>query len=143
MEFIKGLKLIRRDKSEVEAKEFLEDKEVVGFFFGNRSCPWCLGFTSYLDDIYLKLQKQGASFEVILISSDDKEEAMFGYMDQMEIGWPAVPFNSDVRQKLIQLYDVQSIPALIIVKKDGSVVTKEGVEELQEKEDEAFSEWSR
>ncbi|XP_076347991.1 nucleoredoxin-like protein 2 [Tachypleus tridentatus] len=143
MELIKGLKLIRRDKSEVEAKEFLEDKEVVGFFFGNRSCPWCLGFTSYLDDIYLKLQKQGASFEVILISSDDKEEAMFGYMDQMEIGWPAIPFNSDVRQKLIQLYDVRSIPALIIVKKDGRVVTKEGVEELQEKEDKAFSEWSR
>ncbi|XP_013779972.1 nucleoredoxin-like protein 2 [Limulus polyphemus] len=143
MELIKETKLIKRDKSEVEAKEFLRNKDLVGFFFGNRSCPWCLGFTSYLDDIYLKLQKQGASFEVVLISSDDKEEAMFGYMDQMEIGWPAIPFNSDVRQKLIQLYDVQAIPALIVVKKDGTVVTKDGVEELEEKEVEAFSEWSR
>ncbi|XP_013772041.1 nucleoredoxin-like protein 2 [Limulus polyphemus] len=143
MEHIKGLRLVRRDKSEIEAEDFLREKEIIGFFFGNRLCPWCLGFTSYLDDIYVKLQKQGASFEVILVSSDDREEGMFGYMDQMEIEWPAVPFGSDVRQKLAKLYDVKSTPALIIVKNDGTVITTEGVDEVEEKEAEVFKEWSR
>ena len=60
------------------------------------------------------------------MSSDQSPEAMFSYMKESHGAWLAVELNSDLADILKRKYDVKGIPTLVVVKPDGTLVTKEG-----------------
>ena len=51
---------------------------------------------------------------------------MFSYMKESHGNWLAVELNSDLSDTLDQKYGVTGIPTLVVVKPDGTLVTKEG-----------------
>ena len=60
------------------------------------------------------------------MSSDQSPEAMFSYMKESHGAWLAVELNSDLADILKRKYDIKGIPTLVVVKPDGTLVTKEG-----------------
>ena len=71
-------------------------------------------------------QVSGSRVEVVFVSSDGSEEEMLSYMTESHGDWLAVEHNSAVSDSLSEKYEVRGIPSLVVVKKDGTMVTKEG-----------------
>ena len=58
--------------------------------------------------------------------------------------WLAVELDSDLSNTLKQKYGVRGIPTLVVVKPDGTLVTKEGRGDVQSKQPkEAVEAWMK
>merc|ERR1712182_85606 len=67
----------------------------------------------------------GKGLEVVFVSCDKDEEQFTDYFKEMP--WLALDFADRKRKaQLSSMFGVRGIPALVIVDKDGSVITKEG-----------------
>lgn len=81
-------------------------------------------------EVYNELASKG-DFEVIFVSADEDEESFSGYFSKMP--WLAVPFSdSDARDHLNELFEVNGIPCLMILGEDGKVLSDSGVEIIGE-----------
>merc|ERR1712100_678615 len=98
--------------------------KVFAFYFSAHWCPPCRGFTPQLAEWYTKdLKSKG--LEVVFVSSDKDEEQFKDYFKDMP--WLALDFEDRKRKaQLSNMFGVRGIPALVIIDKDGSVITKEG-----------------
>ncbi|XP_010923905.1 probable nucleoredoxin 2 [Elaeis guineensis] len=98
--------------------------KTVGLYFSARRCPPCTKFTSKLASIYNNLKEKNEEFEIVFVSMD-RDEA--GYLQcYSEMPWLALPYDSESSKALARYFDVQGIPALIIIGPDGKTVTREG-----------------
>ena len=70
-----------------------------------------------------------AKIEVVFVSSDRSQEDMVNYMKESHGDWYAVEHESDLDKKLSEEFDVSGIPYLVVLKADGTLITKEGREE--------------
>ena len=78
------------------------------------------------------------------MSSDQSPEEMFSNMTGSHGKWLAVELNSDLSDTLKQQYGVRGIPTLVVVKPDGTLVTKEGRGDVTDKEaKEAVEAWMK
>lgn len=96
MEHLAGATLVRKSKDQVSADEALGDKEIIGFYFSAHWCPPCRMFTPVLADFYEEIKDQELPLEIIFVSSDRSEDALFDYMAEAHGDWLAVPFGSPV-----------------------------------------------
>merc|ERR1712126_97683 len=122
MDSLSGVTLIKADGSSHPAEKALEGKDLVLFYFSAHWCPPCRHFTPKLKDFY----EEAEGIEIVFVSSDQSAEDMNAYMKEAHGDWMAVEHNSDVSNQLSQKYGVSGIPCLVVVKKDGTLVTKEG-----------------
>ena len=97
--------------------------KTIGIYFSAHWCPPCRAFTPKLVAFHNTAAKD--NFEIVFISSDKKEEAMKEYMKETKMGWLAIPFNSAQRNAVKKEYNVNGIPTLIILDKDGKTIMKE------------------
>lgn len=113
----------------------------VGIYFSAHWCPPCRAFTPVLVQFFNDLQKEGKDFALVFVSSDRDEKAMAGYMTEMKMPWLAVPFDSAARKQLGAKYEIRGIPSLVILDKDGKVVSKNARGEVQSLGVKAFDKW--
>ena len=64
--------------------------------------------------------------EIVFVSSDRSPEDMLSYMKESHGDWLGVEHGSSVANELKQKYGIQGIPTLVVVKPDGTLVTKDG-----------------
>ena len=69
----------------------------------------------------------------MFVSSDQSEEAMGDSMKESHGDWFAVSFGEKTAEALSKKYDIAGIPSLAVVKLDGTVVTKEGDDDVSGK----------
>jgi len=124
MDLIKGNSLIRADGSSKSAESALQGKEVVLIYFSAHWCPPCRGFTPILKDFYEEVKDDGV--ELIFVSSDRSKSDMISYMKESHGDWYGVEHGSDLVQKLKQKFGVSGIPYLVVLKADGTIITKDG-----------------
>ena len=80
-----------------------------------------------LADTYKTLQEQGKPLAIVFISSDRDEAAFNEYHDSMP--WLAMPYGErELKAGLSNLFGVRGIPTLILLKRDGTLVTADGRE---------------
>lgn len=120
MEAIVGTEILGKDgnKATLEAK-------YVGLYFSAHWCPPCRQFTPELVTFYqhLKDTKPG-QLEIIFISWDGDEDSYKEYYNSMP--WLSLPFDSDLKEKLGEKYQVQGIPSLVLLDgATGEVVRKQ------------------
>lgn len=102
----------------------------MGLYFSASWCGPCQRFTPKLVEVYDELKHLG-NFEIVFISADQDDESFGTYFSKMP--WLAIPFSdSETRTKLDELFMVQGIPHLVILDKDGKVLTYEGVGVIKE-----------
>merc|ERR1712193_506183 len=121
-EILAGATLIGKDEHPVDAS-VLEGK-TFAFYFSAHWCPPCRGFTPQLAEWYTKdLKSKG--LEVVFVSSDKDHEQFADYFKEMP--WLALDFADRKRKtQLSGMFGVRGIPALVIIDKDGSVITTNG-----------------
>merc|ERR1712063_241733 len=106
MDSLKGAKLVKADGSSVEADSALEGKDLILFYFSAHWCPPCRQFTPML--------------------KDRSNEDMLSYMKESHGDWLATEHGSSLTNDLKQKFGIQGIPTLVVVKPDGTLVTKDG-----------------
>ncbi|KAL3868647.1 hypothetical protein ACJMK2_041427 [Sinanodonta woodiana] len=138
---------LRREEEEKEqgmvpAADVLNDK-IVGLYFSAGWCPPCQLFTPMLCDLYLELKNRSASFEVVFVSFDKKEEDMISYYKEKHCDWFAVPFGIPKIEELREKFGITAVPKLVIVNKDGEIITQKGRKEIQDKGVICYRNWEQ
>ena len=138
----KGQTLMKADGTTHNAETSLADKDLVLFFFGAHWAPPCRQITHTLKDFYVKASAAG--LEIIFISSDKSAKDMKAYMETMHGDWFGVSWDSDLANFLKVTYDVVKIPTLIVVKKDGTLITRDGLSNIMSMSpQEAVDDWRK
>ncbi|XP_047320515.1 probable nucleoredoxin 1 [Impatiens glandulifera] len=126
--------LIRNNGEQVKL-DSLKGKKVSLYF----SASWCVPykyFTPILVEAYNELTSKG-DFEIIFVSADEDEESFTSYFSEMP--WLAIPYSdSEVRESLNSVFEVNGIPFLVFIDDTGEVMMNEGVELIEEYGAEAY-----
>ncbi|CAJ0576577.1 unnamed protein product, partial [Mesorhabditis spiculigera] len=134
-----GADLRKADGSKHDAKEL----EVVGLYFSAHWCPPCRQFTPVLKDFYNELHEDG-EFEIVFVSFDRSSDDLKKYLQEAHGDWLHIPHGDAKIRELASKFSVSGIPAFIIVKPDGTVITKEGRSDVQGKPPkQALSGWKK
>jgi len=121
--------------SDVEGK-------VVALYFSAHWCPPCRAFTPTLIKAYNDAKAAGANFELVFVSSDEDVEGFDDYTKDMP--WLAVKFDDEeARSQIGEKFGIKGIPALIIVGKDGKIITQDGRTPVSKEKDAAFVQWAK
>jgi len=127
-DLLKGLTLSRKDGTTTAASE-LKGK-VVAFYFSAHWCPPCRAFTPILAKFYDEVNKEGHELEIVFFSFDRSEDQAKSYINEAHGNWLYLLPDAPIVQELSGKFDVSGIPALIILKPDGTVITKDGRSEV-------------
>ncbi|KHN80082.1 Nucleoredoxin-like protein 2 [Toxocara canis] len=122
-ELLANVELQKKDGSLKKGSEALAGK-LVALYFSAHWCPPCRQFTPVLKDFYEELD--GESFEIVFVSFDRTESDLKEYMEEAHGDWYFVPFGNTEIQELAKKFDVSGIPALVVIKANGDVITKNG-----------------
>jgi nucleoredoxin len=118
-----GTSFLGKDKTLVERD--LKGK-VFGLYFSAHWCPPCKKFTPILAEKYKQLKADHPDFEIVFVSSDRDQHSFDEYHGEMP--WLAVPFTDSKRVKsLSEIFEVEGIPTLVLIDKDLSTITTNGV----------------
>ena len=135
------LKKLEGDWTKVSADTALEGKKIVAFYFSAHWCPPCRAFTPMLKDAYEEFLEESEDLEIVFVSSDRTSDDMKSYMVEAHGKWLAVPHDSDLGKALKSKFGIQGIPALVVCKGDGSVITKDGRADVQKAGPEGMKQW--
>jgi nucleoredoxin len=124
-----GVGLKRNNGGDEDASK-LKGK-VVGVYFSAHWCPPCRQFTPVLKDFYNEISDD--DFEIVFVSLDRSQSDLNNYLKEAHGDWLYVPFGDKNIESLSEKFGVSGIPALIILKPDGEVITKEGRAVVQSK----------
>jgi len=140
-EDVVGSELEASDGSFVQAEEVLYNKVVV-LYFSAKWCPPCKVLTPLLRNLYLdEVKKVKLPVEVIFVSSDTDKEEMRNYFKEEQPDWYAVPFDAEGADELLKRFEIDSVPALVVMGRDGKIVTSDGKREIVKKQGKVFAEW--
>jgi thiol-disulfide isomerase/thioredoxin len=121
--------------------ETIEDKSIIGIYFGAGWCPACAEFTPLLVSFYTELELADKSFEVVLVSFDNSMDDMFAHMTDRAMPWLAVPFGGEKAAALTRQYEVGGIPTLIVIDGEGNTITVNGRGDVVTKGALAYDDW--
>jgi len=106
--------------------------KVVCIYFSAMWCGPCTRFTPLLKTLHNKLKASGSEeFEILFCSLDKTDEGYKNYAESMP--WWCLPFKSPLVGKLASMYapgGQLSIPLLVILDKDGTVIVPDAVGEV-------------
>ena len=111
----------------------------LGIYFSAHWCPPCRGFTPVLKEFYEKVNKDSKVFEVVFCSNDGNDAAFERYFAEMP--WTAVPYGDHRISNLKQKYGITGIPTLVIINKNGDIVSMEGRSDVQTDSNGALESW--
>ncbi|KAL3078063.1 hypothetical protein niasHT_033785 [Heterodera trifolii] len=121
------------DDQLVNGQEALQGCEVVALYFSAHWCPPCRNFTPVLKQFYDELKKspETAPFEIVFVSFDRSADDLSNYLRESHGDWLYIPHGSEHIETLSKKFGISGIPALVVLKKDGTLVTKDGRADVQ------------
>ena len=141
LEELIGTELVDAKGNKVETSSLAG--KVIGLYFSASWCGPCKMFTPEL----VKLRdRNDDKFEVVFVSSDRSAEDQQEYMKDYDMEWPAIPYESPLREQLGGKYEIRGIPSLVIVDDQGNLITKDGRSEMSGSDSDArkaLREWRR
>lgn len=132
-----GLKFLNR--TELIETSVLKTNKLVALYFSASWSPYCQAFTPILIDFYSEINAEEKQFEVILVSRDMRKEEFEEYYSKQP--WLAVPFEDPRLGSLVEKYGVKGFPNLVVLKKDGEVLTRSGKQDIINEDRAAFDKW--
>ncbi|GMT25871.1 hypothetical protein PFISCL1PPCAC_17168, partial [Pristionchus fissidentatus] len=144
--FLEGVQVGKRGGEIVDASKATEGK-VTLLYFSAMWCPSCRQFTPKLVRWYNAMKKAGKEVEVILVSRDREADDLLEYFNDHNGDWLHLQFGDAKIQEYLAHFEVPTIPALRVIRADGSVAVKEARNELTERASEdgegLFEDWKK
>ncbi|PAV86699.1 hypothetical protein WR25_21887 isoform C [Diploscapter pachys] len=120
-DLLKGT-LVKRGGEKLEYSSLTET--VRGFLFGAQWCPPARLWIKQLIPVYESLRSNGKSIELVFCSSDRTQDAFDQFLEQMP--WPAFSYDTAKTLSLTRLWNVNGIPALLLVDDKGTILSRHG-----------------
>ena len=105
-------------------EEVSKSAPLIGIYFSAHWCPPCRMFTPQLVSFYNSVNKTKKEIEIIFVSSDQAEEEFKTYYGEMP--WAAVPYESEAREDLSDIFQVVGIPTLLVFDNEGHLLDSNG-----------------
>lgn len=133
----------------VRKESVLKHKDVYVYLFASSTCK-------SVDELLLKLKiiydvkisqplfilthvvffqavkKRHAPLEIIYIPSDTNSEAMLNHFKNEHHGWYALPAREPTVFEMQLQYNITHEPQVVVVRKDGTIVTRQGKADIME-----------
>ncbi|EHH29794.1 Thioredoxin-like protein 6, partial [Macaca mulatta] len=118
--------------TEAEVSRRLENRLVL-LFFGAGACPQCQAFVPILKDFFVRLTDEfyvlrAAQLALVYVSQDSTEEQQDLFLKDMPKKWLFLPFEDELRRDLGRQFSVERLPAVVVLKPDGDVLTRDGAD---------------
>ncbi len=113
--------------------------KLIGLYFSAHWCPPCREFTPVLADFYNKVNANGKQIEIIFVSRDESIYEFNDYYEEMP--WLTLSFEDLRTNTLKKEYECKGIPYLVILRSDGSLVTKTGRVDVTNSGEAAIEKW--
>jgi nucleoredoxin len=117
--------------------------KIVGIYFSAHWCPPCKVFTPQLVEFYDMLKAEQKPFELVFVSADRSEDAMYEYMREMKMKWVALPYGNKRMNALSKKFNVRGIPKLVILNTKGEVITEDGRSSVSGSGTKVFPQWEK
>lgn len=109
--------------------QVLTNKGIVLYFGAHWSQP-CNKFIPKLHFFHEMNENVKTDYEIIFCSVDKSEEDYNAYIDGMP--WWCLPYATSTLPKLVASLQAHSMPHLVIIDEEGKIITKDGVNELEQ-----------
>ncbi len=86
-------------------------------------CAPCREFTPGFVDAYGKIRALYPEFEVVLVNHDRSPAAMFDYMRDDKMAWPALKWSDIAGARDLTRYCGDGIPCLVLIDEQGKVLS--------------------
>merc|ERR1712045_876354 len=139
-----GLQMLKKDGDNfvnVGVEDALSGADVIAIYFSAHWCPPCRGFTPILKDFYEEVEDEGV--EIIFVSCDRSKADMISYVKESHGDWFGVEHGSDLVEELSKKFGVSGIPYLVVLKSDGTIITKDGRSAVQKQGAAAVKAWKK
>ncbi|XP_044744865.1 nucleoredoxin-like protein 2 [Coccinella septempunctata] len=136
MDVFFGKSLINRDGERFSAMEVLENKQVYILLFASSKCKGIKELMNLLKEVYKEAFKHRCGFEIILIASE-KSATDFDYFFRRLSGpWYAVPFEDATKmetnaEEIRWRFGISHIPFIVVVKPDGTYISRNALQDLE------------
>ncbi|GJQ82506.1 putative thioredoxin-disulfide reductase [Trypoxylus dichotomus] len=116
----------------IEKEKILRNKDVFAYFFSSSTCQPGNELLPLLRKIYEEAKQREISLEIIYVSSDTDEEAMLRHFFEQHYGWCAIPVNEIAITELHLQYDITHEPQIVVVSREGEIVSRKGKADILE-----------
>ncbi|KAJ3114194.1 hypothetical protein HK100_001734, partial [Physocladia obscura] len=129
-----GETLYGKDNTPVSTASVVATKPYIALYFSASWCPPCQVFTPKLIEFY---GAKSNELEIVLISHDHEIAAHNEYFAKMP--WLHVPYEQRSRKsQLAQIFQVNGIPSLTLLRSDGSGIQVHNVRSLIDKDPKGY-----
>ncbi|XP_063301828.1 nucleoredoxin-like protein 1 [Pelobates fuscus] len=138
------------DQDELDTeKEILQrlENRVLLLYFADSESPRCRQFSPLLKDFFVKLTDEfyvnrSSQLALVYVSRDRSEEEHEDFVKDMPKRWLLVPFeDEDFRRELEHQFSVSDVPALVVLKPSGQVISSNAVDEVERLGPPCFKNW--
>jgi nucleoredoxin len=114
--------------------------KLVAIYFSAHWCPPCKAFTPKLVAFR---DKNEADVEVVFVSFDKSQQEKDKYMQEAQMKWPTVPFQSQSGKDLAKKFGVRGIPTLVVLSPKGNTVSATARMEVTKDPDKCIEAWKK
>ena len=139
MDSIFGSTLVNK-KSSIQTSS-LASVPLVLIYASASWCPPCRQFFPNLVSFYNTANHSSKRIEIIWLSLDRTPDDFNSI--KKNIPWVAVPYNTQHIESILGRYDIEIIPKLFLLNRDGSIAHTECRQDIITKGQEALNDWMR
>ena len=136
---ILGETFLDNQGAQKNADIFFHAEKFIGIYFSANWASACQEFDPMLVDFYNKVNKTRKKIEIVYVTSDEDPNQFNSQLSSFP--WVSIPFNDTRVMELKGMYAISAVPVLVIIRKDGTVVTTNGRNDIYAMEDEAIDHW--
>ena len=119
-----GAKIVDKQDQEVTVTDL--KKKIIGIYFSAHWCPPCQEFTPLLAQRYRDIISKDQGFDIVFVSNDHDEAQCKQYYSAQH-PWKLLAYKDRTsKKKLMRMFNITSIPTLVLVAEDGHVITMDG-----------------
>ena len=136
---ILGENFLDRQGAPKYADIFFHVTKFVGIYFSANWASPCQEFDPMLVDFYEKVNAMTKQIEIIYVSSDEDPNQFNNQLQRFP--FVSIPFNDPRLMELKAMYAITAVPVLVIIRKDGTVVTTNARNDIYAFDEDAIKHW--
>ncbi|KAJ8963356.1 hypothetical protein NQ318_018828 [Aromia moschata] len=140
MDMLEGKKVVTANCQSFHVNRVLKTAKIIAYYF---TASWVNhpDLLEKLKAVYEEGKRRHSGMEVIYVSADT-EEKLFTKHFKEHGPWYSIPFGNTLAEVLRWRYNITCMPQIVVVRKDGLIVTRRGTRELEELDIDVLVTWT-